>query len=66
MTKPSAYDRHDRHREKVNKNAPFPNAIQRSTFLFDPGGTLVRVWPKVTVLGHADEVLQELAVIGRR
>jgi peroxiredoxin Q/BCP len=36
------------------------NAVQRSTFLFDPSGNLVRVWPKVTVLGHPDEVLASL------
>ena len=32
--------------------------IIRSTFLFDAEGTLVRVWPKVKVTGHADEVLE--------
>src|SRR5579883_161110 len=41
----------------VDENVYGKNAIQRSTFLFDPSGNLVRVWPKVTVLGHADEVL---------
>lgn len=44
----------------VEENVYGKNAIQRSTFLFDRDGTLVRVWPKVTVLGHADEVLSEL------
>ena len=44
----------------VDENVYGKNAIQRSTFLFDPGGNLIRVWPKVTVLGHADEVLREL------
>lgn len=44
----------------VDENVYGKNAIQRSTFLFDPSGTLVRVWPKVTVMGHADEVLKEL------
>jgi peroxiredoxin Q/BCP len=44
----------------VDENIYGKNAIQRSTFLFDPEGTLVRVWPKVTVLGHADEVLKAL------
>lgn len=42
----------------VEENIYGKNAIQRSTFLFDPSGTLLRVWPKVTVLGHADEVLK--------
>ncbi|MBV8073801.1 MAG: peroxiredoxin [Candidatus Eremiobacteraeota bacterium] len=44
----------------VDENVYGKNAIQRSTFLFDPAGTLLRVWPKVTVLGHADEVLKAL------
>jgi peroxiredoxin Q/BCP len=32
--------------------------IERSTFLFDANGTLQREWRKVSVKGHADEVLQ--------
>lgn len=44
----------------VDENVYGKNAIQRSTFLFDSDGNLLRVWPKVTVLGHADEVLKEL------
>ena len=44
----------------VDENVYGKNAIQRSTFLFDSGGNLVQVWPKVTVLGHADEVLKSL------
>ena len=31
--------------------------VQRSTFLFDAQGTLIRVWPKVSVPGHAEDVL---------
>ncbi len=31
--------------------------IERSTFLFDASGELVREWRKVTVGGHAQEVL---------
>ncbi|MGH7727448.1 MAG: peroxiredoxin [Vulcanimicrobiaceae bacterium] len=31
--------------------------LQRSTFLFDRGGELIRVWPKVRVDGHAEDVL---------
>ena len=34
--------------------------VQRSTFLFDENGKLVAVWPKVTVDGHAEEVLENL------
>jgi peroxiredoxin Q/BCP len=33
---------------------------QRSTFLIDDEGTIVHVWPKVKVEGHADEVLASL------
>ena len=44
----------------VDENIYGKNAIQRSTFVFDPDGNLIKVWPKVTVLGHADEVLQDL------
>jgi peroxiredoxin Q/BCP len=31
--------------------------ITRATFLVDGTGTLARVWPKVSVKGHVDEVL---------
>jgi len=34
--------------------------VQRSTFLIDDGGTIVKVWPKVSVEGHADEVYEAL------
>lgn len=34
--------------------------IERSTFLFDTGGILVREWRKVKVKGHAEDVLQAL------
>ncbi len=34
--------------------------IQRSTFLVDADGSVSRVWPKVSVEGHAQEVLQSL------
>jgi len=32
--------------------------VARTTFLIDPAGTIVRVWEKVRVKGHADEVLR--------
>ena len=32
--------------------------VVRTTFLIDPEGTIVRVWGKVRVNGHADAVLQ--------
>lgn len=31
--------------------------VIRKTFLIDAGGRVVQVWPKVSVPGHADEVL---------
>jgi peroxiredoxin Q/BCP len=34
--------------------------VERSTFLFDQQGNLVREWRKVKVDGHAQEVLSEL------
>ena len=34
--------------------------IARSTFLIDGDGTIVKVWPKVNVDEHADEVLASL------
>lgn len=34
--------------------------VVRSTFLIDPAGTLRRIWNKVTVKGHAAQVLEAL------
>jgi peroxiredoxin Q/BCP len=34
--------------------------IERSTFLIDEQGNLARIWPKVKVNGHGDEVLAAL------
>lgn len=34
--------------------------ITRATFLIDPAGKIVRVWPKVKVDGHAEDVLSAL------
>tara|TARA_R110000803_G_scaffold110583_2_gene179006 strand:- start:3532 stop:3996 length:465 start_codon:yes stop_codon:yes gene_type:complete len=36
--------------------------IARSTFLIDPKGILTRIWPKVRVKGHAQDVLDSLNV----
>jgi len=38
--------------------------IERSTFLVDADGKLVREWRKVKVEGHAQEVLDSLAELG--
>ena len=42
--------------EKSMYGRKFMGVIRR-TFLIDETGRIVRVWPKVTVAGHADEVL---------
>ncbi len=34
--------------------------VARATFLFDPAGKLLKVWPKVSVEGHAEDVLSNL------
>ncbi|MGL5720330.1 MAG: peroxiredoxin [Alphaproteobacteria bacterium] len=34
--------------------------VERTTFLIDPQGTILRIWPKVKVEGHAQEVLEAL------
>ncbi len=34
--------------------------IVRSTFLIGPDGVIKKIWPKVSVKGHADKVLQAL------
>ncbi len=46
-------------REKKMYGKTF-EGIERSTFLIDPQGTVVRTWRKVKVNGHAEEVLNEL------
>lgn len=35
--------------------------IERTTFLIDESGNIARIWPKVKVKGHADEVLEALS-----
>lgn len=34
--------------------------VERSTFLIDAGGKVARVWRKVRVSGHVEEVLEEV------
>lgn len=31
--------------------------VERATFLIDAAGTIAKIWPKVKIDGHADEVL---------
>ena len=39
--------------------------IERSTFLIDPRGVLLREWRKVQVKGHAAEILEAVAGLGK-
>ena len=45
--------------EKTNYGKRY-HGIQRATFLVDPAGRIAHVWPRVTVEGHAAEVLETL------
>lgn len=38
--------------------------IARATFLIDSAGKVVRVWPKVKVAGHAQDVLEAVRALG--
>ena len=38
--------------------------VDRSTFLIDPKGKIARVWRKVKVPGHAEEVLAAVKALG--
>ena len=46
--------------EKSNYGRKYMGII-RSTFLIDPKGKLARVWPKVKVDGHVEQVQEALA-----
>ena len=37
--------------------------IERTTFLIDAKGKIVKIWPKVKVPGHVDDVLAELKAL---
>ena len=39
--------------------------VERTTFLIDAAGRIARVWRKVRVRGHADEVLAATAALGK-
>ena len=43
--------------EKKNYGRTYMGMI-RSTYLLDPEGRILRIWPKVRVKGHAEEVLE--------
>ncbi|CAN5268256.1 thioredoxin-dependent thiol peroxidase [soil metagenome] len=38
--------------------------IERATFLIGANGVVLRVWPKVKVKGHAEEVLEAVKALG--
>jgi peroxiredoxin Q/BCP len=40
--------------------------VERSTFLVDPKGRLARIWRKVKVPGHAEEVLQAVQALAAK
>lgn len=46
--------------QEKNMYGKITKGVARSTFLVDPNGTIVKVWPKVKVDGHAEEVLASL------
>ena len=40
--------------------------VERTTILVGPDGTIVRIWPKVKVPGHVDEVLAAVVELGAK
>lgn len=38
--------------------------IQRATFLIDQNGKIAQIWPKVSVPGHAEDVLKAVQALG--
>ena len=61
-TEEKACQRYDVIREK-NMYGRKVIGVERSTFLIDAEGRLVREWRKVKVKGHADEVLAAVAAL---
>ena len=39
--------------------------VERTTFLIAPGGRIERIWRKVRVAGHAEEVLEAARALGK-
>ena len=52
--------------ERTDEQGVKSVALQRSTFLIDPQGAIRHVWPKVSVPGHAADVLDTLRMIAVR
>ncbi len=46
--------------QEKNMYGKITKGVARSTFLIDATGKIVKVWPKVNVEGHAEEVLASL------
>ena len=44
----------------INESAPEHKIMNRSTFLINKDGNIVKSWQKVAVNGHVEEVLKEL------
>ena len=40
--------------------------IVRSTFIIDPEGNIAKIWPKVKVTGHADDVKESLIELQKK
>jgi peroxiredoxin Q/BCP len=55
-------ERYDVWKEKSMYGKKFMG-IERATFLIDGSGKVVRVWPKVKVPGHAEEVLDAVRAL---
>ncbi|MFC7290441.1 thioredoxin-dependent thiol peroxidase [Hirschia litorea] len=51
-------------KEKKNYGKTYMG-IERSTFLIDENGTILKAWRKVRVAGHVDEVLAEVSALNR-
>jgi peroxiredoxin Q/BCP len=40
-------------------------SAKRKTFLIDPNGRVARIWPKVKVEGHADDVVEAIRTLSQ-
>ena len=39
--------------------------IERATFLIDEQGTILKIWPKVKITGHVEDVLKTIKQLGQ-
>jgi peroxiredoxin Q/BCP len=51
-------------KEKTNYGKKYMG-IERTTFVIDKDGKIAKIWPKVKVQGHVDEVLQYVKGMGK-